>query len=152
MRSSIRSSDGGLSSRRRPDAWWSSKSTIARSNISASRIRAVGRGAGSVGEPANDIDSIFLATNLLLSVSFFGLSAFGYFFDIFASVGFVSLCFGLCRLYAGIQRGRAVGNNDFLAGLDPEVDGWLVMARLRFVPHAGLDVASGDTTSHILHL
>ncbi|MCY7355637.1 MAG: CHASE2 domain-containing protein [Lysobacter sp.] len=95
------------------------------------------------GEPANDIDSIFLATNLLLlSVSFVGLTAFGYFFDIFASVGFVSLCFGLCRLYAGVQRGRAVGNNDFLAGFDPDVDRWLVMARLRFASHAELDAQS----------
>lgn len=95
------------------------------------------------GEPANDIDSIFLATNLLLlSASFVGLTAFGYFFDIFASVGFVSLCFGLCRLYAGVQRGRAVGNNDFLARFDAEVDGWLVMARLRFVPDVALDARS----------
>ena len=54
------------------------------------------------GEPATDIDSIFVATNLaLLSAAFVGLTFFGYFFDIFASVGFVSLVFGLCRMYAG---------------------------------------------------
>lgn len=95
------------------------------------------------GEPANDIDSIFLATNLLLlSVSFVGLTMFGYFFDVFASVGFVSLCFGLCRLYAGVQRGRAVGNNDYLTGFDPDDDRWLVMARLRFVPYVSLDERS----------
>ncbi|MCA1713670.1 MAG: CHASE2 domain-containing protein [Gammaproteobacteria bacterium] len=87
------------------------------------------------GEPANDIDSIFIATNLLLlTAAFVGLTAFGYFFDIFASVGFVSLCFGLCRAYAGIQRGRAVGNNDFLGRFDPNEDCWLAMVRLRFVP------------------
>lgn len=87
------------------------------------------------GEPTNDIDSIFVATNLLLlTIAFVGLTAFGYFFDIFASVGFVSLCFGLCRAYAGIQRGRAVGNNDFLDRFDPTEDCWLAMARLRFVP------------------
>ncbi len=87
------------------------------------------------GEPTNDIDSIFIATNLLLlAAAFIGLTAFGYFFDIFASVGFVSLCFGLCRAYAGVQRGRAVGNNDFLGRFDPNEDCWLAMARLRFVP------------------
>lgn len=92
------------------------------------------------GEPHEDIDSIFVATNLVLLVSaFVGLSFFGVFFDVFASVGFISLCFGLCRLYAGIQRGRAVGNNDYLAEYDPDAHPWLVMARLRFVPDAGLD-------------
>ena len=92
------------------------------------------------GEPHEDIDSIFVATNLaLLTVAFCGLTFFGAFLDIFASVGFVSLVFGLCRLYAGVQRGRAVGNNDFLAEYDPEMHPWLVMARLRFAPNPGLD-------------
>ncbi|MEO6364522.1 MAG: CHASE2 domain-containing protein, partial [Luteimonas sp.] len=95
------------------------------------------------GEPTNDIDSIFIATNLLLlSIAFVGLTAFGYFFDIFASVGFVSLCFGLCRLYAGVQRGRAVGNNDYLDAFNPDAHRWLVMARLRFAPDAVLDPES----------
>ncbi len=95
------------------------------------------------GEPANDIDSIFIATNLLLlSIAFVGLTAFGYFFDIFASVGFVSLCFGLCRAYAGVQRGRAVGNNDYFDAFDPDAHPWLVMARLRFAPDAALDPES----------
>ena len=72
------------------------------------------------GEPATDIDSVFVATNLvLLSAAFVGLTFFGLFFDIFASVGFVSLVFGLCRMYAAIQRGRAVGNGDFLPEFDP---------------------------------
>jgi CHASE2 domain-containing sensor protein len=92
------------------------------------------------GEPATDIDSIFIATNLLLlALAYAGLTFFGAFFDIFASVGFVSLCFGLCRTYAGIQRGRAVGNADFLPELDPQVDRWLVFARLRFAPYPSLD-------------
>jgi CHASE2 domain-containing sensor protein len=86
------------------------------------------------GEPANDIDSIFVATNvLLLGSAYLGLTFFGFFFDIFAAVGFVSLVFGLCRLYAGVQRGRAVGNGDFLEEYDPRVDRWLAVARLRFV-------------------
>ncbi|MEO6264067.1 MAG: CHASE2 domain-containing protein [Luteimonas sp.] len=97
------------------------------------------------GEPANDVDSVFVATNLfLLLLAFSGLTFFGAFFDIFASIGFLSLCFGLCRLYAGIQRGRAVGNGDFLADFDPDVDRWLVMARLRFIPHPALDAVSAS--------
>ena len=91
------------------------------------------------GEPATDIDSVFVATNLaLLIAAFIGLTFFSYFFDIFASIGFVSLIFGLCRLYAGIQRGRAVGHGDFLPEFDPARDRWLAIARLRFVPDAGL--------------
>ena len=92
------------------------------------------------GEPATDIDSIFVATNLLLLVvAYAGLTFFGAFFDIYASIGFVSLCFGLCRTYAAIQRGRAVGNADFLPELDPRTDRWLVFVRLRFAPYPSLD-------------
>ncbi|MEO6137994.1 MAG: CHASE2 domain-containing protein, partial [Luteimonas sp.] len=97
------------------------------------------------GEPANDIDSVFVATNLvLLMLAFSGLTFFGMFFDIFASIGFLSLCFGLCRMYAGVQRGRAVGNADFLAEYDPAIDRWLVLARLRFVPYPSLDAAAAS--------
>jgi CHASE2 domain-containing sensor protein len=92
------------------------------------------------GEPATDIDSIFVATNLLLLVlAYAGLTFFGVFFDIFASVGFVSLCFGLCRTYAGVQRGRAVGNADFLPEFDPDQDRWMVFARVRFAVYPSLD-------------
>jgi len=92
------------------------------------------------GEPAPDIDSVFVAVNLaLLGAAFAGLSLLNVFFDIFASIGFVSLVFGLCRAYAGIQRGRAVGNGDFLEEYAPEEDRWLAVARLRFVPDATLD-------------
>jgi CHASE2 domain-containing sensor protein len=95
------------------------------------------------GEPHNDIDAIFLATNLLLlATSFIGLSFFGYFFDVFAAVGFISLVFGLCRIYAKIQRGRAVGNGDYLPDFDPAKDRWLAVARLHFVPDAHLDARS----------
>ena len=95
------------------------------------------------GEPASDIDSVFVAINLvLLSTAFVGLTFFGFFFDIFASVGFVSLIFGLCRLYAGVQRGRAIGHGDFLPEFDPAKDRWLAIARLRFVPDANLDEKS----------
>jgi hypothetical protein len=92
------------------------------------------------GEPHNDIDSIFVATNLaLLIAAFVGLTFFGYFFDVFAAVGFISLVFGLCRMYAKTQRGRAVGNGDYLPDFDPERDRWLAVARLNFVPDPGLD-------------
>lgn len=95
------------------------------------------------GEPANDIDSIFVATNLLLlGTAFIGLTFFGVFFDIFAAVGFVSLVFGLCRLYAGVQRGRAVGNGDFLEQYDPAKDRWIAVARLRFVVDPGLPTSA----------
>ena len=95
------------------------------------------------GEPHNDIDSIFVATNvLLLGAAFIGLTFFAYFFDVFAAVGFVSLVFGLCRIYAKIQRGRAVGNGDYLPDFDPAKDRWLAVARLHFVPDAGLDARS----------
>jgi CHASE2 domain-containing sensor protein len=87
------------------------------------------------GEPATDIDSVFVAVNLLLlGAAFIGLTFFGFFFDIFASVGFITLIFGLCRLYAGVQRGRAVGHGDFLLEFAPARDRWLAIARLRFVP------------------
>jgi CHASE2 domain-containing sensor protein len=92
------------------------------------------------GEPHNDIDSIFVAANVaLLTGAFVGLSFFGYFFDIFAAVGFISLVFGLSRVYAKIQRGRAVGNGDYLRDFDPNLDRWLAVARLHFVPDPGLD-------------
>lgn len=92
------------------------------------------------GEPAWEIDQVFVASNLaLVVVAFVGLTAFGVFFDIFAALGFVSLCFGLCRVYAGTQRGRAVGNDDYRPQFDPERDRWLALARLRFVPDPGLD-------------
>jgi len=95
------------------------------------------------GEPHNDIDSIFVATNvLLLGAAFIGLTFFAYFFDVFAAVGFVSLVFGMCRIYAKIQRGRAVGNGDYLPDFDPAKDRWLAVARLHFVPDAGLDARS----------
>ena len=95
------------------------------------------------GEPGPDIDSAFVAANLiLLCASFVGLTFFSFFFDVFASVGFVSLVFGFCRLYAGIQRGRAVGNGDYLPEYDPEHDRWLVVARLRFVPDPQQDRAA----------
>jgi len=95
------------------------------------------------GEPHNDIDSIFVASNVfMLGAAFIGLTFFAYFFDVFAAVGFISLFFGFCRIYAKIQRGRAVGNGDYLPDFDPAKDRWLAVARLHFVPDAGLDARS----------
>ena len=101
------------------------------------------------GEPATDIDSIFVATNLtLLIAAFVGLTFFGFFFDVFASVGFVSLIFGSCRLYAGVQRGRATGHGDFLREYAPAEDRWLAVARLRYVPGMQLDKQSAARRRH----
>ena len=72
-------------------------------------------------------------------VAFVGLTAFGVFFDIFAALGFVSLCFGLCRVYAAAQRGRAVGNDDYRPQFDAGRDRWLAMVRLRFVPDEAME-------------
>ena len=92
------------------------------------------------GEPAWEIDQIFLASNLLLLVvAFVGLTAFGVFFDIFAALAFVSLCFGACRSYAATQRGRAIGNDDYRPQFDPDRERWLAMVRLRFVPDQALE-------------
>jgi hypothetical protein len=104
------------------------------------------------GEPAADIDSSFVAANvLLLSAAFVGLTFFSFFFDIFASVGYVNLVFGLCRVYAGIQRGRAVGNGDFLAEFDPVEDRWLAVARLRYVQDAHGDPKTVARQRHEYH-
>jgi adenylate cyclase len=95
------------------------------------------------GEPAPDVDAVFVASNLaLLGSAFVGITFLGFFFDVFASAAFVSLVFGLCRMYAGVQRGRAIGDGDYLPELDPRVDRWLAAARLRFVPDPGLDAAA----------
>ena len=98
------------------------------------------------GEPASEIDDIFVATNLfLLLAAFVGLTAFGVFFDIFAAIGFVSLYFGLCRLYAGVQRGRAIGNSDFRAAVRsftrsrPGVGPGAIRARCHAVHPRGLE-------------
>lgn len=92
------------------------------------------------GEPAWELDAIFVASNIVLvAVAFVGLTAFGVFFDIFAALGFVSLCFGLCRMYAAAQRGRAIGNDDYRPQFDAGRDRWLAMVRLRFVPDEAMD-------------
>jgi len=92
------------------------------------------------GEPAWEIDAVFVASNLvLLAAAYVGLTVFGVFFDIFAALGFVSLCFGFCRMYAATQRGRAIGNDDYRPQFDPGHHRWLALARLRFVPDPDLD-------------
>lgn len=92
------------------------------------------------GEPHEDMDAIFVAVNgVILLIAVIGLTYFGVFLDIFATIGFVSLCFGLCRMYASLQRGRAVGNNDYRAEYDPKAHPCMAMARLRFVALPELD-------------
>lgn len=92
------------------------------------------------GEPAWELDALFIAANLVLMLlAFVGLTAFGAFFDIFAAMGFVALCFGACRVYAATQRSYAIGNDDYRPGFDPEQHPWLALARVRFVPDRGLE-------------
>ena len=98
------------------------------------------------GEPAWELDSLFVASNLvLMALAFVGLSAFGVFVDIFAAMGFVALCFGASRVYAATQRNYAIGNDDYRPGFNPEKHPWLALARVRFVPDRGLDRRSLET-------
>lgn len=91
------------------------------------------------GQPHKDVDSVFLAINAtLLLLAFAGLTFFGFFLDIFASVGFVSLIFGVCRLYSGVQRGRSDGNSDYTAEHDSAAEPWTAVVRLRLLPVATL--------------
>ncbi len=92
-----------------------------------------------LGQPHKDVDSVFVAINaLLLLLAFAGLTFFGFFLDIFASVGFISLVFGACRLYSGVQRGRAEGNSDYTAEHDPAAQPWTAVVRLRLLHDAAL--------------
>ena len=98
------------------------------------------------GEPAWELDSLFIAANLVLMLlAFVGLTAFGAFFDIFAAMGFVALCFGACRVYAATQRSYAIGNDDYRPGFDPGKHPWLALARVRFVPDRGLERRALET-------
>ncbi|MEO6154620.1 MAG: CHASE2 domain-containing protein [Thermomonas sp.] len=91
------------------------------------------------GEPHEDVDGVFVAINVvLLLAAVIGLTFFAVFIDIFASVGFISLCFGLCRMYASVQRGRAIGNSDYRDAYEASKYPCLVMARLRYVADPGL--------------
>ena len=91
------------------------------------------------GEPHTDIDPLFVGVNVLLIVgAFAGLTFFGWFIDIFASLGYGALCFGICRGYSAVMRGRASGNVDYLPAYDPQARPWLLLARLRLEPAASL--------------
>lgn len=91
------------------------------------------------GEPHKDVDPVFVALNLtLLAIALAGLTFFGWFVDIFASLGYGALCFAVCRGYAAVQRGRAAGNSDYLPEYDPAAHPWLLLARLRLEAAPGL--------------
>ena len=91
------------------------------------------------GQPHKDVDSVFVAINVtLLLLAFAGLTLLGFFLDIFASVGFVSVIFGVCRLYSGVQRGRSSGNSDYSAEHDPTAEPWTAVVRLRLLRDAAL--------------
>ncbi|HZW19604.1 MAG TPA: CHASE2 domain-containing protein [Luteimonas sp.] len=85
------------------------------------------------GEPHKDVDPAFFGANLLLVAgAFAGLTWLGWFVDIFASLGYGALCFGLCRGYATVQRKRTAGNVDYVREYDPVAQPWLLLVRLRF--------------------
>ncbi len=70
------------------------------------------------GEPSQDIDAVFTATNLALTaIATLTLTFTTYFFDIFTSVGTSVTFFGFCRTYLAGMRGRALGNDDHVAEL-----------------------------------
>ncbi len=95
------------------------------------------------GEPQQDLDPVFVVLNLvLIVVAFSGLVLRGWFVDIFASLGYGTLCFALCRSYAGVQRGLVTGNSDYLPEYDPDAHPRLLVARLRFEADPAL-TASG---------
>lgn len=70
------------------------------------------------GEPSQDIDAVFTAINLVITlIAVFSLTFSTYFFDIFASVGLGVFFFGICRIYLAGMRGRALGNDDHVEEL-----------------------------------
>lgn len=70
------------------------------------------------GEPSQDIDAIFTATNLALTaVAWLTLTFSTYFFDIFTTVATSLSFFGICRTYLAGMRGRALGNDDHVPEL-----------------------------------
>ncbi|HTA64571.1 MAG TPA: CHASE2 domain-containing protein, partial [Xanthomonadaceae bacterium] len=70
------------------------------------------------GEPSQDIDAVFTATNLLLTaVAVLTLTFTTFFFDIFTSIATSLTFFGLCRTYLAGMRGRALGNDDHVPEL-----------------------------------
>ena len=70
------------------------------------------------GEPSQDIDAVFTAINLAITlIAVLSLTFSTYFFDIFAAVGVGVGFFGICRIYLAGMRGRALGNDDHVAEL-----------------------------------
>ena len=70
------------------------------------------------GEPSQDIDAVFTATNVALTaIAMLTLTFTTFFFDIFTSIGTSLTFFGICRTYLAGMRGRALGNDDHVAEL-----------------------------------
>ncbi len=70
------------------------------------------------GEPSQDVDAVFTATNLVLTaIAVLTLTFTTFFFDIFTSVGTSVTFFGICRTYLAGMRGRALGNDDHVKEL-----------------------------------
>ena len=70
------------------------------------------------GEPSQDVDAVFTATNLMLTaIAMLMLTFTTYFPDIFTSIGYSLAFFGICRTYLAGMRGRALGNDDHVKEL-----------------------------------
>ncbi len=70
------------------------------------------------GEPSQDIDAVFTAINLVITlIAVLCLTFSTFFFDIFAAVGLGVGFFGICRIYLAGMRGRALGNDDHVEEL-----------------------------------
>ncbi len=88
------------------------------------------------GEPAPDIDSAFVAANLVAArrrVRRASRSSASSSTSSRASVS-SAWCSASVDSMPAVQRGRAVGNGDYLPEYDAVSDRWLAVARLRFVP------------------
>ncbi len=97
------------------------------------------------GEPSQDIDAIFTATNLALTAAAWLTLTFStYFFDIFTSVATSLTFFGLCRTYLAGMRGRALGNDDYVPELGEHGRLHVVLLILRVSVGEGLEVAGHD--------
>lgn len=97
------------------------------------------------GEPSQDIDAIFTATNLVLTATALLTLTFSpYFFDIFTTVGTSLTFFGFCRTYLAGMRGRALGNDDHVPELGEHGRLHVVLLIVRVSVGEHLEVAGKD--------
>jgi adenylate cyclase len=97
------------------------------------------------GEPSQDVDAVFTATNLALTViAMLMLTFTTFFFDIFTSIGTSLAFFGICRTYLAGMRGRALGNDDHVKELGEGDRLHIVLLILRVSVGPDIDVVGGN--------